>query len=75
MAVRAAIPAGDGRVFVTRQTAADALDRNPDLIRRRARPVMCQGTAKRHVLFYDWDEIERAFADTPKRKRLTSRCA
>lgn len=65
-----AIPVGDGRVFVTRHLAADALERHPDWIRRRATPALCCGTARDHVLFYDMDELEKLSGDTPKRRKL-----
>lgn len=66
---RVPIPAGEGRVFVTRHLAALALDRHPDLIRRHGVPVACRIDTR--AVLYDVDDLEALFRDTPKRRSLT----
>lgn len=56
----------------TRLTAAVLIERHPDQVRRRCRPVACDVSTR--AALYDLDEAARIFADTPRRfVPLTSR--
>lgn len=60
----------DGRLVGTRREAAHLLHRHPDQIRRRCTPIGVDTTGR---ALYDLDDAEDAFADVPRRARLTRR--
>lgn len=52
-------------MLATRRTAAVLINRHPDQVRRRCRPVACD--LESHALLYDVDAVAETFAATPRR--------
>lgn len=55
----------DGTLLMPRWLAAKLVGRHPDQIRRRCKPVDRDPVTK--ALLYDFDAVEDAFRDTPRR--------